>query len=95
MVTNTDLQTELGKIATLLHGVEDEQTPLQSVTVIEVVLPDRRVTLAQAAAGHLVQSPGSYETRNYPKFGAGLMAITLAIVAVLVPLMWPSSIFFD
>jgi di/tricarboxylate transporter len=37
----------------------------------------------------MVQSPGSYETRDYLKFGAGLVAITLAIVAVLVPLMWP------
>jgi di/tricarboxylate transporter len=37
----------------------------------------------------MVQSPGSYETRDYLKFGVGLVAITLAIVAVLVPLMWP------
>ncbi len=37
----------------------------------------------------MVQSPGSYETKDYLKFGAGLVAITLAIVAVLVPLMWP------
>jgi di/tricarboxylate transporter len=35
------------------------------------------------------QSPGSYETKDYLKFGAGLVAITLVIVAVLVPLMWP------
>jgi di/tricarboxylate transporter len=37
----------------------------------------------------MVQSPGSYETRDYLKFGSGLVAITLVIVAVLVPLMWP------
>jgi di/tricarboxylate transporter len=37
----------------------------------------------------MVQSPGAYETRDYLKFGAGLVAITLAIVAGLVPLMWP------
>ena len=37
----------------------------------------------------MVQSPGSYETRDYLKFGSGLVAITLVIVAGLVPLMWP------
>ena len=37
----------------------------------------------------MVQSPGSYETRDYLKFGAGLVVITLVIVAVLVPLIWP------
>ncbi|MHB8122140.1 MAG: SLC13 family permease [Desulfuromonadaceae bacterium] len=37
----------------------------------------------------MVQSPGSYETRDYLTFGAGLVAITLLIVALLVPLMWP------
>jgi di/tricarboxylate transporter len=37
----------------------------------------------------MVQSPGSYETKDYLKFGAGLVVITLAVVAVLVPLMWP------
>ena len=37
----------------------------------------------------MVQSPGSYKTRDYLKFGAGLVVITLATVAVLVPLLWP------
>ena len=37
----------------------------------------------------MVQSPGAYKTRDYLKFGSGLVVITLAIVAVLVPLMWP------
>jgi di/tricarboxylate transporter len=37
----------------------------------------------------LVQRPGSYETRDYLKYGAGLVAITLLVVAVLVPLLWP------
>ena len=37
----------------------------------------------------MVQSPGSYKTRDYLKYGAGLVAITLLVVAVVVPLMWP------
>jgi di/tricarboxylate transporter len=37
----------------------------------------------------LVQRPGSYETKDYIKFGAGLVVITLLVVAVLVPLVWP------
>lgn len=37
----------------------------------------------------MVQSPGSYKTKDYLKFGAGLVVITLTIVAVLVPLLWP------
>ena len=37
----------------------------------------------------MVQSPGAYKTRDYLKFGAGLVVITLAVVAVLVPLLWP------
>lgn len=37
----------------------------------------------------MVQSPCSYETRDYLRFGAGLVAITLLVVAVLVTLMWP------
>ena len=40
-------------------------------------------------APHMVQSPGSYEAKDYLKFGAGLVVITLVIVAVIVPLMWP------
>jgi di/tricarboxylate transporter len=46
-------------------------------------------SLVPGAAPLLVESPGSYETRDYLKFGAGLVAITLLVVAVLVPLMWP------
>lgn len=37
----------------------------------------------------MVQNPGSYVTRDYLRYGAGLLVITLAIVAVLVPLLWP------
>lgn len=37
----------------------------------------------------MVQSPGSYKTRDYLKFGTGLVVITLVVVVVLIPLMWP------
>jgi di/tricarboxylate transporter len=37
----------------------------------------------------MVQSPGSYETKDYLKFGSGLVIITLVTVALLVPLLWP------
>ena len=37
----------------------------------------------------MVQSPGSYATKDYLKFGTGLVVITLLIVAVMVPLIWP------
>ena len=59
----------------------------------------RAAVLMGVAATHLmpeghpaplmVKSPWSYETRDYLKFGTGLVAITLVIVAVLVPLLWP------
>jgi di/tricarboxylate transporter len=38
----------------------------------------------------MLQSPGSYETRDYLSFGCRAGGITLVIVAVLGPLMWPS-----
>jgi di/tricarboxylate transporter len=37
----------------------------------------------------LVQRPGSYETRDYLRYGAGLVALTLVVVALLIPLVWP------
>ena len=37
----------------------------------------------------MVQRPGSYEIRDYLKFGTGLVAITMLVVVVLVPLIWP------
>jgi di/tricarboxylate transporter len=37
----------------------------------------------------LVQEPGNYRNADYLRFGAGLNLITLAIVLLLVPLLWP------
>ena len=37
----------------------------------------------------MAQRPGSYEIRDYLKFGTGLVAITMLVVVVLVPLIWP------
>jgi di/tricarboxylate transporter len=36
----------------------------------------------------LVQRPGRYQTKDYLRFGSGLVVITLAVVALVVPLVW-------
>jgi di/tricarboxylate transporter len=40
-------------------------------------------------APFLVQEPGNYRNADYVRFGAGLNVITLAVILVLVPLLWP------
>lgn len=37
----------------------------------------------------LVQGPGSYQTKDYFRYGIGLVLITLAVVVPVVPLFWP------
>jgi di/tricarboxylate transporter len=37
----------------------------------------------------LVQRPGSYSGKDYLRYGAGLVLITLSVVALAVPLFWP------
>jgi di/tricarboxylate transporter len=37
----------------------------------------------------LVQRPGGYQTKDYMKFGSGLVVISLLVIAVLIPLVWP------
>ncbi len=37
----------------------------------------------------LVQRAGGYRMTDYPRFGAGLVLLTLAVIAVMVPWLWP------
>jgi di/tricarboxylate transporter len=36
----------------------------------------------------LAQGPGAYRTSDYPRFGAGLALMTLAVIALIIPLIW-------
>jgi di/tricarboxylate transporter len=36
-----------------------------------------------------VQTPGAYRASDYPRFGVGLALVTLAVIALIVPLIWP------
>ncbi len=40
-------------------------------------------------APFLVKAPGGYQTRDYLKFGAGLNALALLMVIIVVPILWP------
>ena len=40
-------------------------------------------------APYLVKTPGQYKTSDYLKFGAGLNALALLMIVVVVPLLWP------
>jgi di/tricarboxylate transporter len=37
----------------------------------------------------LVQQPGGYRPKDYIIYGAGLVVVTIAITAILLPLIWP------
>lgn len=76
VVTSTGMHTELGKIATLLHGVEDEQTPLQRR------LAKLGRSLAMAAVGLIFVVAGLMYLQ-----GAGwkvmfMTAISMAVAAI-------------
>ncbi|CAN5735656.1 SLC13 family permease [soil metagenome] len=40
-------------------------------------------------APFLVKAPGQYKTSDYLKFGAGLNALALVMIVIIVPLLWP------
>lgn len=37
----------------------------------------------------LVQGPGAYRTGDYARFGLGLALLTLAAIALIIPMKWP------
>jgi di/tricarboxylate transporter len=40
-------------------------------------------------APYLVKAPGGYQARDYLKFGAGLNALALLMIVIVIPLLWP------
>ena len=76
VVTNTGMHTELGKIATLIQGVEDEQTPLQRR------LSDLGKSLALAAVGLIIAVAGFMYFQGAGLKETFMTAISMAVAAI-------------
>ncbi len=81
VVTATGSETEVGRIATLLHRTESEQTPLQrEIDRVGVVLGTAVVVIATVVVGTLIALDGLRSTSEL--LAALLIGVSLAVAAV-------------
>ncbi|WP_414545657.1 cation-translocating P-type ATPase [Nostoc sp. CCY0012] len=80
LVTNTGMQTELGRIATLLQSVENEPTPLQQrmTQLGNVLVTGSLVLVAFVVVGGIIQARGFSNLRE-------LLEISLSMAVAVVP----------
>ncbi|MDB9375678.1 cation-translocating P-type ATPase [Nodularia sphaerocarpa] len=80
LVTNTGMQTELGKIATMLQSVENEPTPLQQrmTQLGNVLVTGSLVLVAIVVVGGIIQARGFGNFRE-------LLEVSLSMAVAVVP----------
>ncbi|MDP5337530.1 MAG: HAD-IC family P-type ATPase, partial [Nodularia sp. (in: cyanobacteria)] len=80
LVTSTGMQTELGKIATMLQGVENEPTPLQQrmTQLGNVLVTGSLVLVAIVVVGGIIQARGFDNIRE-------LLEVSLSMAVAVVP----------
>ncbi|HYW21319.1 MAG TPA: cation-translocating P-type ATPase [Nodularia sp. (in: cyanobacteria)] len=80
LVTNTGMQTELGKIATMLQSVENEPTPLQQrmTQLGNVLVTGSLVLVAIVVVGGIIQARGFGNIRE-------LLEVSLSMAVAVVP----------
>ncbi|WP_414564577.1 MULTISPECIES: cation-translocating P-type ATPase [unclassified Anabaena] len=80
LVTNTGMQTELGRIATMLQSVENEPTPLQQrmTQLGNVLVTGSLVLVAFVVVGGIIQARGFSNLRD-------LLEISLSMAVAVVP----------
>ncbi|MBE9053269.1 cation-translocating P-type ATPase [Nostocales cyanobacterium LEGE 11386] len=80
LVTNTGMQTELGKIATMLQSVENEPTPLQQrmTQLGNVLVTGSLVLVAFVVVGGIIQARGFGNLRD-------LLEVSLSMAVAVVP----------
>jgi Ca2+-transporting ATPase len=80
LVTNTGMQTELGRIATLLQSVENEPTPLQQrmTQLGNVLVTGSLVLVAFVVVGGIIQARGFGNLRE-------LLEVSLSMAVAVVP----------
>jgi P-type Ca2+ transporter type 2C len=84
VVTSTGMYTELGKIATLLHGVEDEQTPLQRrLTMLGRSLAIAAVVLIFVVAGLMYMQGVGWKVMFMTAISMAVAAIPEGLPAVV------------
>ncbi|MBE9198272.1 MULTISPECIES: cation-translocating P-type ATPase [unclassified Nodularia (in: cyanobacteria)] len=80
LVTNTGMQTEIGKIATMLQSVENEPTPLQQrmTQLGNVLVTGSLVLVAIVVVGGIIQARGFSNIRE-------LLEVSLSMAVAVVP----------
>ena len=80
LVTNTGMQTELGKIATMLQSVDNEPTPLQQrmTQLGNVLVSGSLVLVAFVVVGGIIQAGGFDNLRE-------LLEVSLSMAVAVVP----------
>ncbi len=87
IVTGTGMQTELGKIAALIQGVESEPTPLQQrmSQLGNVLVTGSLILVALVVAGGILQNSNfNFQNLNFSNFEE-LLEVSLSMAVAVVP----------